>query len=57
MIIAEKTFPVKDLETPKFICLNTQTKSWNDHNRVAMAIGASLVSIKCKEQNDEMIIV
>ena len=54
MIIAEKTFPVKDLETPKFICLNTQTKSWNDHNRVAMAIGASLVSIKCKEQNDEM---
>lgn len=54
MIIEEKTFPVKDLETPKFICLNKQTKSWNVHNRAAMDKEASLVSIMCKEQNDEV---
>lgn len=53
-MIAEKKFPVKDLETPKFICLNTEEKSWNDHKGAATDKKANLVSIMCKEQNEEV---
>lgn len=52
MIIREKDFPMRDLETPTYICLQTDPKSWLATKVEAERNGGTLVSIQCEQQND-----
>lgn len=52
MIIREKDFPMRDLETPTYICLQTDPKSWSATKLEAEMNGGTLVSIQCEQQND-----
>lgn len=54
MIIREKDFPMRDLETPTYICLEKEEKEqkWVDSEDEAKRNGGNLVSIQCREQNN-----
>lgn len=54
MIIREKDFPVRDLETPSFICLDTVKRIWSFSKTIAESKGGTLVSINCIRQNDQV---
>lgn len=42
---------MRDLETPTYICLQTEAKSWVDSKAEAVRNGGTLVSIQCEQQN------